>query len=114
MNSFHLARNLSRRSQTVVFSRFFSKGGAIPTSSTAEVGGVKVVGLPHLSVRCDNVQLEPHTSSMRWAERKKNWLSNPETYPLIGILAGAGVFVSGFITYFLVTAPDVQISPIKR
>ena len=51
MNSFHLARNLSRRSQTIVSSRFFSKGGAIPTSSTAEVGGVKVVGLPHLSVR---------------------------------------------------------------
>ena len=51
---------------------------------------------------------------MRWAENKKHWLSSPETYPLIAILGGAGVFVCGFITYFLITAPDVQISPIKR
>ena len=50
MNSFHLARNLSKRSQTLVYSRFFSKG-AIPTSSAVEIDGTKVVGLPHLSVR---------------------------------------------------------------
>jgi hypothetical protein len=51
---------------------------------------------------------------MRWAYCKKNWLSQPETYPLLAILGGAGVFVGGFITYFLVTAPDVQISLVKR
>lgn len=51
---------------------------------------------------------------MRWAERKSNWLSDPATYPLIAILGATGVFVSGFIVYFLTTAPDVQISPLKR
>jgi hypothetical protein len=119
----------------MISSRFFSKG-PIPTSSTAEVGGVKVIGLDHLSVRCHDAQVEPRvevsdqpsltlknmtivalvqqTPSMRWTYRKKNWLSQPETYPLLAILGGAGVFVAGFITYFLITAPDVQISPIKR
>ncbi|KAL3757151.1 hypothetical protein ACHAWU_004583 [Discostella pseudostelligera] len=101
MNSF-LARNLSKRSTTIVSSRFFSKG-AIPTSSAAEVDGIKVIGLPHLS-----------TPSMRWAERKTNWLSDPASYPLIAILGAAGVFCSGFGIYFLATAPDVQISPLKR
>jgi hypothetical protein len=60
------------------------------------------------------VALVQQTPSMRWTYRKKNWLSQPETYPLLAILGGAGVFVAGFITYFLITAPDVQISPIKR
>ena len=58
MNSFNLACNLSKRSQTMISSRYFSKG-PIPTSSTAEVGGVKVIGLDHLSVRCHDVQVEP-------------------------------------------------------
>lgn len=49
--NFHLARILPKRSQMMMSCRLFSKGGAIPTSSTAEVGGVKVIGLPHLSVR---------------------------------------------------------------
>ncbi len=48
MNSFHLAQILSKRSQ-IVSRRFFSKG-AIPTTSAVEVGGIKVIGLPHLSV----------------------------------------------------------------
>ncbi len=47
MNSFHL---VLKRSQTIVSPRFFSKG-AIPTTSAVEVGGIKVIGLPHLSVR---------------------------------------------------------------
>ena len=34
----------------MVSSRFFAKG-ALPTNSAAEVGGIKVIGLPHLSVR---------------------------------------------------------------
>eukprot|EP00585_Thalassiosira_rotula_P013171 CAMPEP_0196129820 /NCGR_PEP_ID=MMETSP0910-20130528/410_1 /TAXON_ID=49265 /ORGANISM="Thalassiosira rotula, Strain GSO102" /LENGTH=110 /DNA_ID=CAMNT_0041389015 /DNA_START=70 /DNA_END=402 /DNA_ORIENTATION=- len=102
MNSFHLARTVSKRSQTLVTSRFMSKG-PIPTSSAVKIDGTKVVGLPHLS-----------TSSMRWAERQKNWLSDPATYPLIVVLAGAGVLCSGFGIYFLTTAPDVQISPLKR
>lgn len=96
------AEQLAIRVQTMVTSRFYSKG-AIPTSSSMEVGGTKVVGLPHLS-----------TPSMRWAERQKYYLSDPATYPLIAILAGTGVFVSGFIVYFLASAPDVQISPLKR
>lgn len=58
--------------------------------------------------------LMQQTSSMRWAERQKNWLSDPATYPLIAILGATGVFVTGFIGYFTVTAPDVQISPLKR
>jgi hypothetical protein len=60
MNTFHLARILTKRSQTMISSRFFSKGGAIPTSSTVEIGGVKVIGLPHLSVRRHNVQANSH------------------------------------------------------
>mmetsp|Transcript_24796 Transcript_24796/g.42458 ORF Transcript_24796/g.42458 Transcript_24796/m.42458 type:complete len:109 (-) Transcript_24796:309-635(-) len=99
MNSFRIARTATQRTQA----RFFSKGGTIPTSSTLEVGGTKVVGLPHLS-----------TSSMRWAERQKYWLSDPACYPLIAILGAAGVFCSGFGIWFLTTAPDVQISPLKR
>lgn len=47
MNSFQLA---ARRTQALASRRFFSSKGSIPTSSTAEVDGVKVVGLPHLSV----------------------------------------------------------------
>lgn len=97
-----LARNLSKRSQTLVTSRFLSKG-AIPTSSAVEVDGTKVLGLPHLT-----------TSNMRWAERQKNWLSDPATYPLVGILGAACCFCTGFGIYFLTVAPDVQISPLKR
>ena len=48
MNSFHLA---ARRTQALASRRFFSKGSSIPTSSTAQVDGVKIVGLPHMSVR---------------------------------------------------------------
>ena len=45
----------------MISSRFFSKG-PIPTSSTAEVGGVKVIGLDHLSVRChDGPRIEVFT-----------------------------------------------------
>lgn len=87
----------------MVTSRFFSKGGTIPTSSTITEGGVKVIGLPHLS-----------TSSMRWAERQKHWLSDPACYPIIAILGATGVFVTGFIGYFTLTNPDVQISPLRR
>ena len=47
MNSFRIARAVSQRGATA---RFSSKAGAIPTSSTIEVGGTKVIGLPHLSV----------------------------------------------------------------
>mmetsp|Transcript_13029 Transcript_13029/g.18665 ORF Transcript_13029/g.18665 Transcript_13029/m.18665 type:complete len:108 (-) Transcript_13029:1385-1708(-) len=99
MNSFQLA---ARRTQALASRRLFSKG-SIPTSSTAEVDGVKVVGLPHLS-----------TSSMKWAYRQKHWLSDPASYPLIAILAGTGCFVTGFIGYYVTTAKDVQISPLKR
>ncbi|KAL7547197.1 hypothetical protein ACHAWF_010512 [Thalassiosira exigua] len=97
-----LARNLSKRSHALVSTRLFSKG-AIPTSNAVEVEGTKVLGLPHLT-----------TSNMRWAERQKNWLSDPATYPLIAILGGACVFCTAFGVWFLSTAPDVQISPLKR
>ena len=51
---------------------------------------------------------------MRWAERQKHWLSDPSCYPLIAILGATSVFVAGFMGYFTLTAPDVQISPLKR
>ena len=51
---------------------------------------------------------------MRWAERQKHWLSDPACYPLIAILGATSVFVAGFMGYFTLTAPDVQISPLKR
>lgn len=41
----------------MVTSRFFSKGGTIPTNSTITEGGVKVIGLPHLSVRSNVVEV---------------------------------------------------------
>lgn len=132
MNSLNLA---ARRTQALASRRFFSKVSSIPTSSAANVDGVKVVGLPHLSVsdglrllgpirsvplKC-SLNLPPHlifnylqTSSMKWAYRQKHWLSDPGSYPLIAILAGAGMFCTGFGFYFLTTAPDVQISPLKR
>ena len=52
MNHIQLARSISKRSQVLVSSRLFYKGAsAIPTSAAVEVGGYKVLGLPHLSVR---------------------------------------------------------------
>lgn len=51
---------------------------------------------------------------MRSQYRKANWLSDPATYPLIACLGGAMALCSGFGIYFLMTAPDVQISPLKR
>ena len=136
MNSL-LARNLSRRSQTLLSSRFYSKGAvnskaAIPTSATMEIGNVKVVGLDHLTVRpsCQSYLLchvatgqrprlndstkYTQTPSMRSAARKKYWLSDAGCYPLIAVLGGAGALVVGFSAYFITTAPDVQISPLKR
>ncbi|KAL3791399.1 hypothetical protein ACHAWO_005023 [Cyclotella atomus] len=99
MNSL-LARNFSKGGHSLIHS--FS-GGAIPTSSTLQSGAYKVVGLDHLS-----------TPAMRSAYRKKTWLSDPATYPLIVCLGGAVALCSGFGIHFLVTAPDVQISPLKR
>ena len=136
MNSFQLA---ARRTQALASRRFFSKG-SIPTSSAAEVDGVKVVGLPHLSVSdmsdqkvkrasllstpfaalliiLSSTGLSPsslQTSSMKWAYNQKHWLSDQGSYPLIAILAGTGCFVTGFIGYFTASSPDVQISPLKR
>jgi hypothetical protein len=51
---------------------------------------------------------------MRAQYRKNYWLSDPATYPLIVCLGGAMCLCSGFGLYFLTTAPDVQISPLKR
>jgi hypothetical protein len=51
---------------------------------------------------------------MRAEYTKTNWLSDPSTYPLLVVLAGAGCLCTGFGFYFLATAPDVQISPLKR
>lgn len=59
MNSL-LARNLSKRSQTFVAKRFMSKSGAIPTGSTMEVNGTKVVGLNHMTVRYGACDLYPN------------------------------------------------------
>eukprot|EP00956_Cyclotella_meneghiniana_P008110 scaffold10780_cov78-Cyclotella_meneghiniana.AAC.19 len=99
MNSL-LARNFSKGTASIA--RSFS-GGSIPTSSTVQSGAYKVVGLDHLS-----------TPAMRAQYRKKTWLSDPATYPLIACLGGAMALCSGFGLYFLSTAPDVQISPLKR
>mmetsp|Transcript_26857 Transcript_26857/g.63733 ORF Transcript_26857/g.63733 Transcript_26857/m.63733 type:complete len:110 (-) Transcript_26857:158-487(-) len=101
MNSFRLASALTKRTQANV-ARSFSKG-PIPTSTSMTVDGIKVVGVDHLT-----------NSSMRSAYRSKYWLSDPGSYPLIAILAGAGFFCTGFGLYFLANAPDVQISPAKR
>eukprot|EP01082_Thalassiosira_pseudonana_P013651 g12298.t1 g12298 contig6:1649790-1650416(+) len=101
MNSL-VARTISQRSQAMVASRFLS-GGPIPTSSVVESGGFKVLGMPHLS-----------TSAMKSQYRKVHWLSDPATYPLLVCLGAAGALCSGFGIYFLATAPDVQISPLKR
>ncbi|KAL7474657.1 hypothetical protein ACHAW6_000620 [Cyclotella cf. meneghiniana] len=99
MNS-QLARAFFKRSQ---LSQRFSSGAPFPTTSTVESGGFKVVGLPYLS-----------TPAMRAEYTKTNWLSDPSTYPLLVVLAGAGCLCTGFGCYFLATAPDVQISPLKR
>ncbi|KAL7467296.1 hypothetical protein ACHAXS_012082 [Conticribra weissflogii] len=101
MNSIRLAHNFSQSSRGLI-SRHFSRG-AIPTTASVELGGYKIMGMPHLS-----------TSSMKWGYRKKYWLSDPSTYPLLAALGFATGLCTGFGIYFLGSSPDVQISPIKR
>lgn len=127
MNS-QLARAFFKRSQ---LSQRFSSGAPFPTTSTVESGGFKVVGLPYLSVNYVSWLLCSYlfnknqlitfvwirflqTPAMRAEYTKTNWLSDPSTYPLLVVLAGAGCLCTGFGCYFLATAPDVQISPLKR
>lgn len=45
---------------------------------------------------------------------KKNWLSDPATYPMILIMGLAGALVVNVIGSGLLYSPDVQISPQKR
>lgn len=45
---------------------------------------------------------------------KKNWLSDPSAYPLIGVMGIAGALVVGVIGGGLMYNPDVQITPSRR
>jgi len=42
---------------------------------------------------------------------KKDWLSDPSTYPIMGVIAGACTLAAGFIAYKTTYCPDVRISP---
>ena len=45
---------------------------------------------------------------------RKNWLSDPSTYPLIAIMGGAAALVLGVGSSCIMYNPDVQINPNKR
>jgi hypothetical protein len=45
---------------------------------------------------------------------KKNWLSDPSTYPLLAALGGAVTLCTGFGISFLLKSPDVRISSLKK
>jgi hypothetical protein len=45
---------------------------------------------------------------------KKTWLSDPSTYPLMTIMAGAGCIMVGMTINALVSYEDVRIDPRKR
>jgi hypothetical protein len=41
---------------------------------------------------------------------KQNWLSDPSTYPTIGIVSGAMVAAFGFIGYKVMYCPNVRVT----
>jgi NADH-ubiquinone reductase complex 1 MLRQ subunit len=45
---------------------------------------------------------------------KKNWLSDPSTYPLLVALGSAVALCTGFGFSFLMKSPDVRISSVKK
>jgi NADH-ubiquinone reductase complex 1 MLRQ subunit len=45
---------------------------------------------------------------------KANWLSDPATYPIIGILTIAVAGCSGFIAYKVTRCPDVRVSKTQK
>jgi hypothetical protein len=40
----------------------------------------------------------------------KDWLSDPSTYPILGILGGACVFAASFIGWKFTNCKDVRVS----
>lgn len=40
----------------------------------------------------------------------KDWLSDPSTYPILGIVTGAVVFCCGFMSYKITYDPAVRIT----
>ncbi|CAB9502582.1 expressed unknown protein [Seminavis robusta] len=55
---------------------------------------------------------------MRQAESSKSfaqtWMSDPATYPIIGVLGIACGMCAGVGSYYLMACKDVQINPAKR
>jgi hypothetical protein len=45
---------------------------------------------------------------------KKNWLSDPSTYPLIAIMGVALTFLVGMSANAFISYPDVRVDPKKR
>jgi len=45
---------------------------------------------------------------------KRNWFSDPSTYPLMGVMVSAAFLVVGVGASCLAYNPDVQINPNKR
>eukprot|EP00616_Rhizochromulina_sp_CCMP1243_P008173 CAMPEP_0118987068 /NCGR_PEP_ID=MMETSP1173-20130426/43436_1 /TAXON_ID=1034831 /ORGANISM="Rhizochromulina marina cf, Strain CCMP1243" /LENGTH=71 /DNA_ID=CAMNT_0006937893 /DNA_START=47 /DNA_END=262 /DNA_ORIENTATION=+ len=45
---------------------------------------------------------------------KEIWLSDPGTYPVIGIISFACLFCGGYYSYNILTNPDIRITKGKR
>lgn len=45
---------------------------------------------------------------------RKNWLSDPSTYPMIAVLGAAGVLCVGVMASCMFFSPDVRVDPKKR
>lgn len=45
---------------------------------------------------------------------RTNWLSDPSTYPIIGVITAASTMLCGVSTYFLLYEPDIRIRKEKN
>mmetsp|Transcript_22966 Transcript_22966/g.46634 ORF Transcript_22966/g.46634 Transcript_22966/m.46634 type:complete len:112 (-) Transcript_22966:102-437(-) len=102
MNAYSSTRGLILRNRSGIL-RHFQRNRSDITSSTTEQNGYKVMGLYHIT-----------TKQMRWAQRKKDWLSDPSVYPLLVALGAGMTFATGVGISCLLSNPDVQIDPVRR
>jgi len=68
-----------------------------------------------LSVLPDGrTSLKHKLSSFNYKSFKNNWLSDPSTYPIIGVITCATTMLTGVSLYFLLYEPDVSFNKDKR
>ena len=68
-----------------------------------------------LSVTPDGrTSLKYKLSQNNFSQFKENWLRDPSTYPIMGIIALASTCATGFGIHFLMNEPDVTINKEHR